>query len=104
MRRMLLVTVVAMMAASTVFAGPAFAKPTKEDPPNCVASSNASEASSFGNAEPGQVGSNNRDFAEAGGDRFGRGTSQDAQKDSRCEFVGEPGPPGAFQPDPGAPL
>ena len=78
-----------------VLASPALAQ---ESGPNCV-SGIANPESGFGTTEPGQAGDVNRTFAEANKAVFGDARSDSAQNQSGpCEFAGEPGPPGAFDP------
>ncbi len=99
MRRILLVlTVAAVMAAMSAVAGPAFAQPTEENPPNCISSALANEESGFGTSSPGVAGSGNREGAEQNQRLFGQSRSGSAQADNPCGFAGEPGPPGAFDP------
>jgi hypothetical protein len=78
-----------------IYAVPAFAQ---ESGPNCVSGISNPE-SGFGTTEPGQAGDVNRTFAEANQDSFGDARSDSAQDTSgACEFQGEPGPPGSFDP------
>jgi hypothetical protein len=90
----LMVTVALVMAAMLVFAVPAFAQ---QSGPNCV-SGLANPESGFGNTEPGQAGDVNRTFAEAFQSDFGDAKSDEAQQSGACEYAGEPGPPGPFDP------
>jgi hypothetical protein len=98
LRRKLLVlwlmTVAAMMM-TILYAVPALAQ---DSGPNCVAGL-ANPHSGFGNTEPGQAGDVNRTFAEENKVLFGDARSDSAQRRGEtCEFPGEPGPPGPFDP------
>ncbi len=65
---------------------------------NCV-SGIANPQSGFGTTEPGQAGDVNRTFAEGNKASFGDARSDSAQdRSGPCEFSGEPGPPGPFDP------
>jgi len=91
-RIMLLVAVAALMAATVVYSGVAWAEPT-----NCISNSTANTEGG-GNSQPRETGDRSRTFAERNQEVFGQGTKFAAQIDAECGSGGEPGPPGAFDP------